>query len=218
MTAKAIDFTFRPLSYWDPADAESAVVGNIKGQLRRRMVRDFLGGTAGPEMGELEEQYLADEVDQELRESLGRIHPHFMGGEYLPSYLPGEVEIVRVVLQSTTLDVQSLRARRRRGRIHYRMVDEYANDWTLCQKTSRRPLTFGQLVDMIIRAKDDTDLAGDYPMNILDFSADEGSCEPEELAGFISMESVFYPQLSRWWEERVAEWLEKRQETVGEEE
>ena len=123
------------------------------------------------------------------------------------------------MLQSTTLDVQSLRApRRRSGRIHYRMVDEYGSDWTLCQKTSRRPLTFGRLVDMIIRAQDDAGLAGDYPMNILDYRADQGGCEPEELAGFISMESVFYPQLGHWWEERVAEWLEKRQEAVEGEE
>jgi hypothetical protein len=218
MTTAAIDFAFRPASYWDPADPESAVVGNIKGQLRREMVRDFLRSVAPEELGELEAQYLADEVDDDFRVSLGRIHPHFMGGEYLPRYLPGEVEIVRIVLQSSTLDVHSLRARRRSGRIRYRMVDEYESAWTLRQQTSRRPLTFGQLVDLILSAQDDNGLAGDYPMIILDYNTDEGGGDPEAMAGFVGMESVFYPQLGQWWQDRVAEWLAGRQRLAEDEE
>jgi hypothetical protein len=216
MTAP-IDFGFRPVSYWDPADPESAVVGNIKGQLRREMVRDFIQGKAAPELGELEDQYLDDEVDDQLRRSLGSHHPHFLGGEYLPSYLPGEVEIARVVLQSSTLDVNSLRARRRGGRIWYRMVDEYGGQWSLCHQTSRRPLTFGQLVDLIRTADGPDGLAGDYPMVILDFNTNEGR-DPEMMAGFISMESVFYPQLAQWWQDRVAEWLAGRKKAMTEDE
>lgn len=216
MTAP-IDFDFRPASYWDPPDAESAVVGNIKGQLRREMVRDFLRGKAAPELGALEDQYLDDEVDDDFRQSLGRIHPHFLGGEFLPPYLPGEVEIARVVLQSTTLDVHSLRARRRGGRTWYRMVDEYDGVWTLRQKTSRRPLSFGQLVDLLIRAKEEDGLAGDYPTVIMDYNVDEGA-DPEQMASFVSMESVCYPQLARWWEDRAAEWLAGRQQEMSEEE
>ena len=210
MTTRTIDFDFRPTSYWDPADAESTILGNIKGQLRREMVRDFLRGKTPEELGEIEEQYLADEVSEEFRGELGRIHPHFMGGEYLPGYLPGEVEIVRVVLQSATLDVHSIRARRRGGRILYRMADEYEGDYTLCQQTSRRPLTFGQLVDLIRSAQDENCLPGDYPMAILDFNVDEAGSDPDHMASFISVESVFYPQLSQWWAERVAEWLAAR--------
>jgi hypothetical protein len=37
------------------------------------------------------------------------------------------------------------------------------------------------------------------------------------MAGFIGMESVFYPQLGQWWGERVAEWLERRQKMKEEE-
>ena len=44
-----------------------------------------------------------------------------MGGEYLPDLLPNEVEIARVVLKSTTMDVQSIRARRTKHRIIYRI-------------------------------------------------------------------------------------------------
>ncbi len=212
-----IDFDFRPASYWDPSDPESAVVGNIKGQLRREMVRDFLRGQAPEELGEIEEQYLADEVDDDFRRSLGSIHPHFLGGEYLPSYLPGEVEIVRVVLQSSTLDVHSLRARRRGGRILYRMVDEYESTWTLRQRTSRRPLTFGQLVDLILSARDEDGVCGDYPMVIMDCNVDMAGSDPEHMAAFISMESVFYPQLTGWWKDRVAEWLERRRKELAEE-
>jgi hypothetical protein len=163
MTAAAIDFAFRPASYWDSTAPESI---------------------------------------------------------FLP---PGEVEIARVVLQSVPHLVTSLRARRAGGRIHYRMVDEmvYESDgnWTLCQKTSRRPLSFGELVDLIIRAEDaDDDLTGDYPVAIMDWNVDMGTANADEMARFVRMESVFYPQLGQWWEERVADWLEGRRQAATEEE
>ena len=50
----------------------------------------------------------------------------FMGGEYLPDYLPEEVEIARVAMESTTADVISIRAFMEADNlIHYRVVDEY---------------------------------------------------------------------------------------------
>jgi len=213
-----IDFDFRPASYWDPSDPESAVVGNIKGQLRREMVRDFLRGTAAPELGALEEQYLDDEVDDDFRQSLGRIHPQFLGGEFLPPYLPGEVEIARIVLQGSVLmDVYSFRARRRRdGRIHYRLVDEYRTGLTLPRKTSRQPLTFGALVDAMRGVEERDGLCGDFPAYIMEFNVENGA-DPETMVSFISMESIFYPQLGRWWEERAAEWLEGQREELADE-
>lgn len=39
-----IDLDFRPASYWDAADPAAAITQNIKGQLRREMVRDFMKG------------------------------------------------------------------------------------------------------------------------------------------------------------------------------
>ena len=43
-----IDLDFRPASYWDAADPVVAITQNIKGQLRREMVRDFISAAAAP--------------------------------------------------------------------------------------------------------------------------------------------------------------------------
>jgi hypothetical protein len=77
------------------------------------------------------------------RKMLGRIHPAFMGGEYLPNLTSKEMQIARVTIASTTQDVTSVYARRTKHRIVYRVVDEYDGD-TLSEKrtrTSIRPLT-----------------------------------------------------------------------------
>src|SRR5262249_4767409 len=73
----------------------------------------------------LEKWILAESVTEAERVALGQHHPALMGGEYLPGYQDEEVEIARVSLQSTTGDVISIRARRDRGAIRYRVVDEY---------------------------------------------------------------------------------------------
>jgi uncharacterized protein len=81
------------------------------------------------------------------RTILGRIHPAFMGGEYLPSMEKNEVEIAGIEISSTTSDVTSVFARRAGERIRYRVVDEYDGD-TLSDNiecSSDRPLTLGEL-------------------------------------------------------------------------
>jgi len=56
---------------------------------------------------------------------IGRHHPHFMGGEYLPTLEQDEIENARSACASMTQDVTSIRARRCNGRIVYRAVDEH---------------------------------------------------------------------------------------------
>jgi hypothetical protein len=83
-------------------------------------------------LDELVPTLTTEELSESDRASLGRIHPSFMGGEYLPDYLAGEVEIVRVELRSTTADVISLRARQvgpKDRSIEYRLVDEYETEF-----------------------------------------------------------------------------------------
>ena len=46
-----------------------------------------------------------------------------MGGEYLPDYLPTEVEVARIDLQSIMRDAISIRACRDPKGIRYRVVD-----------------------------------------------------------------------------------------------
>jgi len=114
---KPIKYDFRPRSYWDPLDLRQ-LVANIKGAERKKRALALL------KQGRLEEAndfILADTLSEEDREMAGRIHPAFMGGEYLPDYRPGEVEIARVTVASMLEDVTSVRARPHGARIGYPM-------------------------------------------------------------------------------------------------
>ena len=127
-----------------------------------------------------------------LRDLLGKIHPNFMGGEYLPDYLPEEVEIARVARNSTTGDVISIRANlEENGLLHYRVVDEYAREFRLPHEVSDLPLSTSQMIQLIDGAEwDDTGL-------ILPFL--EVNCEyddAERLRDFIWVSSDFYPALA----------------------
>ena len=69
-----------------------------------------------------------DSLSDKERASLGKSHPTFMGGAYLPNYRSEEVEIARIELASTTSDVISLRARPSGSRIKCKLVDAYATE------------------------------------------------------------------------------------------
>src|SRR5687768_17466458 len=97
-----IDYTAAPESYWDDMDPLSAILRNVKGERRRELVRTFW---AAGKLEELDSALLSDELDNESRTRFGRIHPTCLGGEYLPSYRAGEVEVARITLESTTSDV-----------------------------------------------------------------------------------------------------------------
>ena len=139
-----IDYDFRPESFWASASNPlEAILRNVKGRNRREMIRDYY---AAGKLDELCSELLSDSLDEDARRSLGKIHPSFMGGEYLPNYQPHEVEIARIELQSTTSDVISLRAKGSRRRIKYRLVDEYETEFGLPQQTSRRPFCLRELI------------------------------------------------------------------------
>ncbi len=104
--------------------------------------------------GFVHQDILKPSLDNEERAAVGAIHPWFMGGEYLPDFLRSEVEIGRVTMKSTTMDVISIRARPLRRRISYRIVDEYGDLWeddhyVMRPKTSKSPLRLNQLIAAI---------------------------------------------------------------------
>src|ERR1700682_3343613 len=111
------DLDFCPKSYWI-SDATKATLMRIKGQARRQLVMNLLKRGFTQFDGD---PFFAESLSERERQSIGRGHPGMMGGEYLPNELPGEVEIARLVLASTTQDVISLRARPMKSEIRYRM-------------------------------------------------------------------------------------------------
>ncbi|WP_424315684.1 hypothetical protein [Haloferula sp.] len=196
-------FSYRPDSYWQDGNPLAAILRNVKGTNRRRIIVDYWN--AG-KIDELAPELLEDETDPELKSFLEGIDPSFMGGEYLPDLGPTEVEIVRVELKSTTSDVISIRARMESGdpRIHYRIVDEYETDFSFTPKTSNKPLTQGELIAMIDGVDDGRD--GGLALCYNQMNADGGSC-PESLREFTTLSSEFYPDLYDHYDEIHEDWM-----------
>ena len=209
------DLDFRPASYWALDDATATILQNIKGARRREMVRDFLEGSASDLLGPIETDLLADELDRGTRSVLGSIHPGWMGGEYLPGYLRGEVEIARIELKSTLEDVYSIRARRSApGRaIRYRFLDEHDMRFVTCRKTSQRPLTLGELGELIDNVHEKEGEPGEEPFveSCALFGAD-GDID------FVSLDSVVYPSLGSYYDARLVAWARARELEQEEEE
>ena len=109
----------------------------------------------------------------------------FMGGEFLPGFRSGEVEIARVSIKSTTYDVNSIRAKMGGTRIRYRFYDEYDGETTTgkTSRTSIRPLTLGELLDFMFRAH--------HFFKMLDRNFPG---KLEEQLKFFRGESEFYPK------------------------
>ncbi len=195
---------FRPASYTDFGDPVSLALNGISGQLRRAMVRDMLTSVGAERMaqdallGPIEPDILEERASEAFRSTMVSLAgPTWMGGEYLPPLLAGEVEIARIVLRSSTMDVSAVRARWRGGRYHYRMVDEYDNELELGQKTSRRPLTLGRLIELLESAGAVTQW----------WEQQWGFGDPpEECTAFATVESEVYPGLAVWYAARAAAW------------
>ncbi|MHB1191933.1 MAG: hypothetical protein ACYC6F_02715 [Longimicrobiales bacterium] len=216
----SIDVTFRPASYGDFAGPVDLAVNGISGQMRREMVRDML--TAEGEqrerydalLGPIEPAILEERADESFVQNLsGCGGPNWLGGEYLPRRSSCEVEIARVVLASTCMDVISLRARWSGGRYRYRLVDEYGSRRQLCRKTSKRTLTLGQVIDMLDTVDGGGDLhtCGQGIVECWWYQQWECGDGPEACTDFAWVESEIYPGLADWYRERAVEWRRERE-------
>jgi hypothetical protein len=200
---KKYKMNYRPKSYF--ADKNSMCLANIKGEIRRRTAIDAINSGSTTQ---LEGEIGQESLQRNVRDAVGRVHPAFMGGEYLPDSEENEVEIARVTLKSTTVDVFSVRARNDGTNIHYRVVDEYDSDFSVSPEQSESPLTFGELIALI----DGTEGASDDGPGLTSvFRNQEGSVDVD----FVKVTSIFYPELQRWYrEEAVEEAAEEKTRTV----
>ena len=196
-------FSFQPASYWEESNPLTTILRNVKGTNRRQMITDFWNQGR---FSELDPILMADSISTEVRRELGAIHPSFMGGEYLPDFLPTEVEIARIELQSTTSDVSSIRARRHPNDelIHYRIVDEYENIYEIQPKTSTAPLTQGELIGLIDTADCGLEVGLAHCFNLVNYN-ETGDAEP--LRHFTTVSSPFYPKLFEHYDEEHEAWV-----------
>ncbi len=176
-----ISLTYRPRDYFGRYDLQVELMSTVKGRARRALIKDAL---ETGQVNTLPDFVTTPELDALDRQMLGRIHPMFMGGEFLPKRKPKEIEIARISIRSTTYDVTVLYARLVGQRIHYRVVDEYEGD-TLEEpstRTSTKPLTMGAMIDFFTTA-----------WNLMDCLEGNFDQDVEEMLGFFTAESEFYP-------------------------
>lgn len=146
-----IDLNFRPKTYFAPRAMEKYLLSRVKGAVLKRRLRELLSEGRHAEVRELLGPNGIGAVDAKGFE---RVHPSFMGGNYLPDTGSDEVEIARICIASTTADVTSVYARFDDGVIRYRVVDQYGGE-TLTESTvvsSKEPLSLRALVDFFLGA------------------------------------------------------------------
>jgi hypothetical protein len=218
--------SFRPDSYWEHDNPVSAIVSNVKGTYRRQRITEILTyESKGHELVEPlpwlanHPEFYEDDPGDGIPRRLAGIHPTLMGGEFLPTYFPGEVEIARIELESTTADVCSIRARRRsRGsKILYRVVDEYPEygGWKLRVRSSSRPLTFRRMVELIDTAV--SPFTDPECRDLTDAMRDNAGDELDLAGSFVSVSSHFYPDLEAYYERKAELWHQARLEQMEEE-
>ena len=213
------DLEFRPSSYFEPCDPVVEIISRVKGEQRRRWLKELLEADESEEVSDF---LVKEELSDEERRTLGRCHPQFMGGEYLPSLKREEIEIARVSLNSTLGDVISIRARRRGETIHYKIVDDYYSEgirYKYRPQKSRCPLTMYELIGLIdsVRVIGDDNWGGGLTNSFRNRLARNGP--PEVFVDFVSVTSEFYPELEDYYREEALEWLEEfRRETNKEQE
>jgi hypothetical protein len=185
------DINFRPKSYFGPQSLPEHLLAQVKGDV----IKERLGTLYKEGRYEEIERLLGEHgISNAEIKKLGSIHPMFMGGNYLPDTEQNEVEIARILIESTTFDVTCLFAKFDDGNIHYRVVDEYDGD-TLSgpsEMTSKEPLTLGEMTDFFLIAWS--------LMDVLEMNFDD---DLDSALGFFTGKSDFYPEFDRLCRERV---------------
>ena len=197
-----IDYGFRPQSYWLDRDVLQALLRNVKGAERRKMIKSYY---KNGNFQELEESFSKISLSDEERFRLASIHPMFMGGEYLPDYERDETEIARIELNSTMADVISIRACIDEGEtIEYSVVDEHDGKFNLWTEWSDKPFSLSELVEFIDR----TELEGSsYSGLSLSFNNSNAECmDKEDLVGFTTISSEIDPDLEEHDGKVCTEW------------
>jgi len=194
-----IDLKYRPHSYFWANDIGVQLPSDIKGAERRALFGALVAQGRGDEVDEL----LAKPVlSAKERQSWGRFHPSFMGGEYLPDRQSEEVEIARITIASTTQDVTSVYARQGAKRILYRVVDEYGGG-TLTGMGTRatiKPMSLGQLTDFFLNTWN--------LMDVLHYNFEGDGYSTEEIKAFVvDASSSFYAEFGYAIETRIDKWL-----------
>jgi len=213
------DLTRHPLSYADFADPASAILAGTKGEQRRRDAQRAI-----EEGADLPTQPLVPVLPSSERRRLADRDPRYLGGEYLPPDLPGEVTIARIAFRTMTWHVIEIRARQVEDRYHYRIVDDDDSLFVPILDWSVRPLTLGQLLTLFEESHGITGHEG-LVIPVLDAvfpevdtrdssssreSAGDRRAKADAIRAFVTVTSDFYADLESIYRMKVEEWMAER--------
>lgn len=217
-TPEAIDLDFRPDSYFSVAPIRTRTPGQEK--LRTRILamlmaddQDGLAELKGDALDTLLDIARTEKLPTLARETIGKLHPAFMGGQYLPPLAEDEVEIASVHFRTVLADVIVIVASEEQDRIAYHVYDEYETEYRWQPRTSNQPLTLGEMIGLI----DSIQLIDDSPLpdskgqihHVLVSNIDPATFTSgrEQWESFVRVDSPFYPQLTDYYRETVKLWL-----------
>ena len=199
-----MDLYYRPHDYFWAKRRGIQLTSAIKGARRRAAYQAALD--AGEDFDPI---YAEPTLSDDSRQVLSRLHPSFMGGEYLPDQDPHEVEIARIVIRSTTRDVTCVYAAPHGRRIAYRIVDEYGGD-TLSgpdRLISNKPLTLGALRRFFLTGWD--------LLRVLDYNGEYWDYNEDQVLDFIvEASSDFYPEFGQAVMQKVQRWLSAKHRSL----
>jgi 6-pyruvoyl-tetrahydropterin synthase len=197
--SNAIDLKYKPKSYFWAKDLGIQLTSDIKGAVRKGLAEELIDADKNKELDEFLNKA---KLSEEQRKNFGAIHPMFMGGEYLDDKEEDEVEIARIVINSTTFDVICVYAKKLLDGIQYRVVDEYDGD-TLNedeQPITKEPMTLEELADYFLSTWD--------LMYVLEDNFVVYGDEPEMARWFVKeASSSFYSQFEELIRQKVDEWV-----------
>ena len=193
---KGVDLSFRPSSRLFPLTAEKLLLSRVKGTQRRE---SLTAAIEQDRLGDLNPFFTQTSLSAEDRRARAAIHPSFMGGEYLPDFEEGELEMARLSLRSVTADVISIRLRRTEDSFVYRIVDEYMDQDP--NGLLDEPTTI--VVDQPLTMKD-------FGAFVVQVSRMDHWCGPEsheteeEAQDFVVATSEFYPEFGDYIAEAIS--------------
>ena len=206
---RGIKYGFRPKSYWGEDNVLQALLRDVKGAERRKMIKAYY---EGGNFQELEESFTKASLSDEERYRLASIHPMFMGGEYLPDCKSNETEIARVTLRSTMQDVLSIRAKKEDGELHYSVADEYdESEFTLWRDSSIKPFSLKELIEFLDNTSQGNGYPGGLSLSYNNYHADAG-LDLESLEDFTTVSSEIYPQLEKHYDYVFSDWIAEEEE------
>ena len=193
---KGVDLSFRPSSRLFPLTAEKLLLSRVKGTQRRE---SLTAAVEQDRLSDLNPFFTQTSLSAEDRRARAAIHPSFMGGEYLPDFEEGELEMARLSLRSVTADVISIRLRRTEDGFVYRIVDEYMEQDP--NGLLDEPTTI--VVDQPLTMKD-------FGAFVVQVSRMDHWCGPEsheteeEAQDFVVATSEFYPEFGDYIAEAIS--------------